>query len=236
MAAMAGRLQLRYPTALDLPTHQPGPGDEQAPEGISIDRRVFRRLRRRSRTALEAEAEQAEQAGQACEVWSGTPELQGAYGRGTSSSASVAAFDGNAAYAPRTIADMAKAMLDEVGRPRSDAPLESPMRSWATPHRGAGAAGSLASPWLTPSPMRASSRSDPVSRGAQLRALWSKDRFLRGSSCRKFDLRGCGSPAGKVNLQRGAPLLVPDYVPPHEKRRDVVRMRVRQQMFGPEFA
>jgi len=45
-----------------------------------------------------------------------------------------------------------------------------------------------------PQRRRRRGRSDPVSRGSQMRALWSRDRFLRCRENRKFDLRGCGPP------------------------------------------
>ncbi|CAE8620348.1 unnamed protein product [Polarella glacialis] len=106
--------------------------------------------------------------------------------------------------------------------------------SWSTPPRHS-ASGACESPWMTPEPRRrAVSRADPVSRGAHLRSLWGRDRFLQSTGTRKFDLRGCGSPA-KASPQRGSQLLIPRYVPPHEKRRDNVRMQVRMQMREPDF-
>lgn len=80
-------------------------------------------------------------------------------------------------------------------------------------------------------------RSDRVNRGAQMRAAWGKDRFLNGIADRKFDLRSCGHD-GKFARQaacRRSNLLIPDYVPPHEKRRDGLRQRVRQNLLVPAF-
>jgi len=99
------------------------------------------------------------------------------------------------------------------------------------PHRA-----SFSATW-TPSPARRPSRSDPVSRGAQMRALWSQDRFLTNTGTRKFDLRGCGGDSRslcsrKAQLGDARGPVVPVYVPPHEKRRDSLRMQVRQQMLS----
>eukprot|EP00927_Polykrikos_kofoidii_P051637 TRINITY_DN45431_c0_g1_i1.p1 TRINITY_DN45431_c0_g1~~TRINITY_DN45431_c0_g1_i1.p1 ORF type:complete len:481 (-),score=62.35 TRINITY_DN45431_c0_g1_i1:81-1430(-) len=87
-----------------------------------------------------------------------------------------------------------------------------------------------------PSPKGRASRSDPVSRGAQMRKAWGQDRFLCNTGARKFDLRGCGSPAGQAPSRRGGSLLIPNYVPPHEKRRDSLRQQVRSNLLVPGLA
>ena len=88
--------------------------------------------------------------------------------------------------------------------------------------------------WEHRSPCRdVRKRSDPVARGAQMRALWSKDSFLQSSGRQKFDLRDCGRPITEVMPERRwSNPLIPSYTPPHEKRRDHLRLRVRQQMLA----
>eukprot|EP00747_Dinoflagellata_sp_TGD_P166460 gnl/TRDRNA2_/TRDRNA2_189273_c0_seq1.p1 gnl/TRDRNA2_/TRDRNA2_189273_c0~~gnl/TRDRNA2_/TRDRNA2_189273_c0_seq1.p1 ORF type:complete len:309 (+),score=30.86 gnl/TRDRNA2_/TRDRNA2_189273_c0_seq1:31-927(+) len=101
-------------------------------------------------------------------------------------------------------------------------PSSAPHRStWAptTPGRHHGG-GSMS---------RRASRSDPVKRGAQMRALWSQDLFLRAERPRKYDPRFYAGLCGR----RGSSLIIPTYVPPHEKRRDSLRMHIRQQMLVP---
>eukprot|EP00913_Durusdinium_trenchii_P021823 g20505.t1 len=95
--------------------------------------------------------------------------------------------------------------------------------------------------WMTPSRRR---KSDPVARGAQLRELWSRDRFLRGSANRKFDLRGCGPPP-QASPRRGSRRAAYGYagsygyVPLHQRRADEAGYQVRRQMrerFSPYVA
>jgi len=117
--------------------------------------------------------------------------------------------------------------------------------TWTPPSVRSSERGAAYSPW-TASPCsdwhghspstpvlhgRSRRRSDPVSRGAQMRALWSRDRFLQRTNTRKFDLSGYKNDIGLVtpSRRRAAPL-VPTYVPPHEKRRDMLRMQVHQQL------
>mmetsp|Transcript_46777 Transcript_46777/g.84472 ORF Transcript_46777/g.84472 Transcript_46777/m.84472 type:complete len:311 (-) Transcript_46777:67-999(-) len=90
--------------------------------------------------------------------------------------------------------------------------------------------------WLTPERRKPRAvKSDPVSRGAQLRGMWQRDRFLRSSPSRKFDLRRCGgNQAFELSARRPQPF-IPSYVPPHEKRRDEVRLQVRLQMREADF-
>lgn len=86
--------------------------------------------------------------------------------------------------------------------------------------------------WMTASRRSGPRKSDPVTRGAQLRDLWSRDRFLRSSGTRKFDLRGCGPPA-EVNqdIRRyNRRLSAPHYVALHHKRGDEEQYQVRRQM------
>jgi hypothetical protein len=108
-----------------------------------------------------------------------------------------------------------------------------PAVRWATPPQTPSVVRNLGSPcWMLSTPPKQCSRSsDPVSRGAQLRKLWSRDRFLSSTGARKFDLRGCGGPAGQASLRRNvAAPHIPTYVPPHMKRRDDVRLHLREQM------
>eukprot|EP00439_Symbiodinium_sp_Y106_P025894 s476_g3.t1 len=77
-------------------------------------------------------------------------------------------------------------------------------------------------------------KSDPVRRGAELRNLWSRDRFLRSTSHRKFNLRGCGPPR-EASPQHRSRRLFSGYVPPHQKRRDDLRCEVRRQMRETDF-
>eukprot|EP00435_Cladocopium_sp_Y103_P038804 s136_g10.t1 len=86
--------------------------------------------------------------------------------------------------------------------------------------------------WMTPS-RRGRRKSDPVTRGAQLRELWNRDRFLRSSGNRKFDLRGCGPPQDVRRYNRH--LSSPNYVPMHHKRGDEEQYQVRRQMRIPDY-
>lgn len=86
--------------------------------------------------------------------------------------------------------------------------------------------------WMTPS-RRGRRKSDPVTRGAQLRDLWNRDRFLRSSGHRKFDLRGCGPPQDVRRYNRH--LSSPNYVPMHHKRGDEEQYQVRRQMRIPDY-
>lgn len=118
-------------------------------------------------------------------------------------------------------------------------PWGGPDDAWlySTPERGAAGAGCGRGYIYTP-PKRAPMKTDPVSRGAQFRATWGQDRFLKNTGTRKFDLRGCGSPgscgARSSSRSCGGSMFVPDYVPPHEKRRDALRFQVRQHLLLPE--
>ncbi|CAK9075094.1 unnamed protein product [Durusdinium trenchii] len=91
--------------------------------------------------------------------------------------------------------------------------------------------------WMTPSRRR---KSDPVARGAQLRELWSRDRFLRGSANRKFDLRGCGPPP-QASPRRGSRRAAYGYagsygyVPLHQRHADEAGYQVRRQMRVPDY-
>lgn len=111
-------------------------------------------------------------------------------------------------------------------------------REWPSPPRLSDRIGETSSSWCPTPTLKRAPRNDPMSRGAQMRALWSKDRFLRGqrSGARKFDLRGCGTPVGKTRQRSAATtgMLIPDYIPPHERRRDALRLQVRQQMLAPD--
>jgi len=88
-----------------------------------------------------------------------------------------------------------------------------------------------------PPPHRRLPKCDPVSRGAQVRAQWARD--CRQSASRRVKLNfhhGCSWTApAPPPLRRAAPLLIPTYIPPHEKRRDLVRAQVRQRMLYPDF-
>lgn len=101
------------------------------------------------------------------------------------------------------------------------------------PGRGSTLAWEGAGAWLTPRRRRLA-KSDPVRRGAELRNLWSRDRFLRSTSHRKFNLRGCGPPREASPPHRSRRLFS-GYVPPHQKRRDDLRCEVRRQMRETDF-
>jgi len=88
--------------------------------------------------------------------------------------------------------------------------------------------------WLTPRRRGGPSKSDPVRRGAELRNLWNRDRFLRSTASRKFDLRACGPPR-EASTPRRSRRLFSGYVPPHQKRRDDLRSQVRLQMRDADY-
>jgi len=114
--------------------------------------------------------------------------------------------------------------LDRGGQfvPHPEAWLASPSR---TPPWSRGQAMSSSTP-----PKRRAPRSDPVSRGAEMRATWGQDRFLQNSPARKFDLRSCGTPEGKGQMRRGSSLLIANYSPPHDKRQDAYRGQIYQNL------
>jgi len=262
---MARSMQLRYPTALDLPPEPPGrsPGGGPGPgAGVSIDRRVFRRLRRRSGgggvpeevgpqlrpSSAPAKGGRREAERPRLEVdlpygpgqWPGLQGEEDVAEEETEEMELQSEAGGEPSWHSREGQEdvVHDEVLNSQGLLRSRSqPLSEPVPSpgqWLASVRGAAGAGA---PWLTPSPSsrRRGGKSDPVSRGAQVRAQWSRDRFLQGTGRRKFDLRGCGSPCGQASLHRGTSLLIPTYVPPHEKRRDFLRMQVRQRMLVPDL-
>jgi hypothetical protein len=261
-------LLLRYPTALDLPeqraedaTKQPPMAEDATKQppmasslGVSIDRRVFRPLRRRDgrrkaakssskehmssvpphgRQRAEADKQREtneEDAGCTLPDWPpgfgdhdldllgldamfGLQEDQAAREMDRHSRSNSSCRAGSAPASGRFSPSAAD--LGEDTWSSSPPPRYSFYHTW------------------TPSPKRRGPpRSDPVSRGAQMRQLWSQDRFLQQSDRRKFDLR----PPAKASLQQfQAQLLVPSYVPPHQKRRDALRARIHQQMIAPDL-
>lgn len=225
---------------------------EDASRGVCIDRKVFRPLRRRPRRA---DSTPAPLGPQAADIENQMPiPASPAHGEHPGVSDADADF---AEYGEGYQLDDGQGddHMDILGL---DGMLRDPwlgahnmMRPGTAPARaGMGVGAADLGPWSsppsryatppnwTPSPKRRAPRSDPVSRGAQMRDLWSRDRFLRNSGSRKFDLRGCGG-NGSVHAQgRNLPpqLLMTTYVPPHEKRRDSVRMHMRQQMLVPDMA
>mmetsp|Transcript_50312 Transcript_50312/g.106937 ORF Transcript_50312/g.106937 Transcript_50312/m.106937 type:complete len:307 (-) Transcript_50312:590-1510(-) len=122
---------------------------------------------------------------------------------------------------------------DLSGIPEVDADQSTASCS-STPSRSS--VGMQRSPgWIAaPAPKPSRRRADPVRRGAEMRQLWSKDKFLKCSGQRKFDLRNCGPPVDMDGQfcprRRHGPLLIPDFVPPHEKSRHDIRLQVRQQL------
>jgi len=269
-------LQLRYPTALDLPLRQrpaescsaaspEGAGDGRSPlgqeGGVSIDRSVFRRLRPRPRGKDEAPsppsppvaprpAPRGEAEGDKLQEPRGLAETEGgdlwAKRRMLDEWARRLEQEQEASFDPRQSAGgLSRSSSAPMvgGRPRTaPAPYTAvaPPPTSTPPRRGQDpASSSMGNSWLSTPPKPRAPKTDRVSRGAQVRDLWKSDRFLRATGDRKFDLRGCGSPAaGQVPLRRtgsASQLLIPTYVPPHEKRRDDVRQQVREQMRAPDY-
>jgi len=64
-----------------------------------------------------------------------------------------------------------------------------------------------------------------MKRGAEMRAQWNRTDFLRNQD-RKF---ATFAPRAR-NAGPSKPLQRPMYVPPHEQRRDDVRLEMRQRM------
>lgn len=107
---------------------------------------------------------------------------------------------------------------------------------------GGGFRGARAAGGYYPAGAESRMKSDPVAKGNAMRQAWSRDAFLKNSSSRKFDLRQKTNPWGGQGgmtmmdtLPRRSPCaspqnLRPTYVPPHEKRRDAVRMNTRLWM------
>lgn len=235
-------LRLRYPTALDLPggapsgrggsstledsSHGGGNQSQHAAAGVSIDRRGFRRLRRRGsrrgggdspRREVSAEAQRG--------VWLGSQDL---LPLGPAADDLMVGGDDDLPWS-------AVAWSPPEAMISSARPQRAPSRPMP-PHYGS----PQWAAWTTGlSPARAphgpERRSDRVARGAQMRAAWGQDRFLRSTHARKFDLRGCGSPTAQALPRRDCGLLIPDYVPPHEKRRDLLRVQVRQHLHTPDL-
>lgn len=154
-----------------------------------IDRRVFRKLRSK-RTSREPSQSEVEWHTSSPSWWPAsqnapsTPQLQ----RDFSKDALFSEDDDLRACVHTTdIADMDAVGLDFCRDPRCP-------RQFRTPGVVGGAAGPRGCRPHS-APRRRQGKADPVSRGSQMRALWSRDRFLRCREHRKFDLRGCRSPA-----------------------------------------
>lgn len=274
---------LRYPTALDLPEQYVGTDTPDAagkpqvtaagtPEqmagaaapGVSIDRRVFRPLRRtgdrgrrtvksqarppsappssqRPRNSEEESLSDGEGQGYGLPTWQpGVDDndfdpfdldvMLGLRGDEVFQNADRRSGSGYSQRRPGS-APASGRYSTGAGRPGAQ-PIESWPPSSPAPRYGVG-------PAWTPSPKRRGPpRSDPMSRGAEMRQMWSRDRFLQKSGRRKFDLRGCGE-SGSMwkasSQQNSSQFLVPSYVPPHEKRRDALRTRIHQQMLVPDL-
>lgn len=202
-------LQLRYPTALSRTAPpQQNVASQGDIAGVCIDRRVFRKLRRRSR---EPEAHRSapealgtlsnEIASFSAERNQSTPRR--AWSNDIASDCAVAQpLTPQQAWHNPSDEDLMRqgeAVDDENSLVRLDfwpcpgSPEVSPSKGhWALPGPGGFAE---AGGWCQGPPRRRQGKADPVSRGLQMRALWSRDRFLRCREHRKFDLRGCGSPA-----------------------------------------
>lgn len=266
-------LNLRYPSAQELPSaspvsgpaarrqraassaaarraEEPGPLEEGG-RGVCIDRKVFRPLRRPARRSGSAPTPQvAPDADVEEDLVAGTPQSGRRQPGPWDAEADFSEysdgypFDDGLVDGEIDILGLDGMLRDpllgahNMMRPRT-AParhgfgvIASDLGHWSpTPSRCA-----VPLTW-TPSPKRRAPRSDPVSRGRQMRDLWSRDRFLRNSGTRKFDLRGCGNGSGHTQSRNLPPqLLMSDYVPPHEKRRDSVRLHMRQQMLVPDMA
>lgn len=222
------------------PASKTEPGEARNGEGVAIDRSVFRPLRRKGNSGLgEAPGPLPPGAG-----YEGTEPLafeaqskpsawvddlrQSAEGFGED----LGPFGGYPYHLDRQAEGLSFAAQDlGVARRASSLPASrggepQPFVYWSSvPHETS----RCATPKMRRS-ARGQRKSDPVSRGAQLRALWSRDRFLRSTGTRKFDLRGCGTPLSPVQLWTTMQPFIPSYVPPHEKRRDQLRLEVRELM------
>jgi len=222
---------------------------------VSIDRRVFRRLRRRHPSGGASGDGAVEGVGTARVFDSGgvplmplsaqraVYDLRGGNARGSAALEEEEDLEyyGDDGFAgPIGLEDVEDYASESQGLSRvGSAPClqgaEAGSSSWPSspPPRRAGLPRTPG--WLATPPKGRRPRTDPVSRGAEMRALWSKDRFLRVSGQRKFDLRGCGAEFAPPP-RRGGSMIIPNYVPPHEKSRYDVRMQVRQQMMMSDYA
>eukprot|EP00397_Hematodinium_sp_SG-2012_P042055 GEMP01046443.1.p1 GENE.GEMP01046443.1~~GEMP01046443.1.p1 ORF type:complete len:213 (+),score=42.33 GEMP01046443.1:57-641(+) len=72
-------------------------------------------------------------------------------------------------------------------------------------------------------------KGDVVSLGQSYRALWTGDKFLQNGK-RKFDIKSRENSGRFLLQQRNSVQARPSYVPPHEKRRDELRLYIREQM------
>eukprot|EP00746_Dinoflagellata_sp_MGD_P001061 gnl/MRDRNA2_/MRDRNA2_101963_c0_seq1.p1 gnl/MRDRNA2_/MRDRNA2_101963_c0~~gnl/MRDRNA2_/MRDRNA2_101963_c0_seq1.p1 ORF type:complete len:272 (+),score=35.57 gnl/MRDRNA2_/MRDRNA2_101963_c0_seq1:65-880(+) len=260
--------RLHYPTALALPPDSDTTtrATEQM-EGVRIDRKAFRPLRRKKNAA-------------ASEVASTTDTFEHADGAGSTPSSSFMTADWCSQSGPGMHSDFMgyndgynmeapreeensyldgdrsrsdhmwyndeSRFLESEGEYRHDpgfysaGVLESGAHSMWSPSRGgypvSGERSTLNSSMRRSQSFGSVTRRSPLlpkqdrmNRGAQMRDAWSRDRFLRNTNCRKFDLRGCGSGATLFHKPMNSPH-IPGYVPPHQKRRDSLRMEVRQQM------
>lgn len=280
--------KLHYPTALALPPDDDGASrvTEQTREGVRIDRRAFRPLRKKNAAASTSTASistadtslKIDGVGSTCVESTGIPSLSflGADqylhndGRNDGRSSLLMEYDGGrrpgASYEDEFSYLDGDGYLDgdrycsnqlynedglQFERGHSDLDLytdgmypddmygNAAFSASSPPRSGYPLAGDRSgSSWG--SQMRSQSfgaqrrspipKQDRVRRGAQMRQAWSRDRFLRNTNGRKFDLRGCGSAGSLFQRPMTAPH-IPRYVPPHQKRRDGLRMEVRQQMW-----
>jgi len=305
---MAAGLQLRYPTALNLPSEARGSQTSSGTEtrvghedGVSIDRRIFRRFRRgcapstaSSDPASQVAASPPEgsapiEAPEPAVTIGNQPWWEEAF-KGRVGTANDCWWEHAFACDPQpenqeseaphewppqlpatgivepfvTAGESSWRGPNSGGRPVCHLPsdgessvLQTSSRSQSVPGRGletwqweeqapcefaeAFAAATKAtskSMWRwQPPPRRRPPKCDPVSRGAQVRAQWARDGRQSASRRTKLNFHhGCSwtAPAPSPR-RRAAPLLIPTYVPPHEKRRDLVRAQVRQRMLCPDF-
>mmetsp|Transcript_112296 Transcript_112296/g.177540 ORF Transcript_112296/g.177540 Transcript_112296/m.177540 type:complete len:254 (+) Transcript_112296:69-830(+) len=246
---VSGSLGLRYPSALDLPSTHSDASLLEQPQlglpGVSIDRKVFRKVRRsgRSKTSedvpeplwrLQDEGYHSE--GEEGSEWPWI-DGEGRQEHGHAEDIDVLGLDALLGSFP------VDPDVEENRRhhPVNQMHLRRPCSAPASGRYSNGGRLGMASPsqrigapWQ-PSPQRKGpAKKDPVSRGAQMRNLWSRDRFLRESGRKKFDLRGCGQSKQDLMWKQAAHIppqwLLPSYVPPHEKRRHSLRNQVHQQM------
>lgn len=264
------RGRLHYPTALALPPDgDNASGATEQSEGVRIDRRAFRPLRKKKNISASEEASTADAFEQADGAGSvGTPsspittadwcsqkereisallEYDIGYMNDASYQGESSYLEGNRVPGDQSWYNEDSRYFESEGGNFQDRGLyqtevfDNAAYSMRTPSPGgypvAAERSNLGSPMKS---IRSQSfgylnrrspipKQDRVNRGAQMRQAWSRDRFLRNANCRKFDLRGCGSAGSLFQKPLTAPH-IPRYVPPHQKRRDNLRMEVRQQM------
>mmetsp|Transcript_22446 Transcript_22446/g.49054 ORF Transcript_22446/g.49054 Transcript_22446/m.49054 type:complete len:274 (-) Transcript_22446:149-970(-) len=246
---------LAYPTALDLPGAKAGRSPDLSESGrvaVGINRKLFRKLQKKDSSAesvCRASPASTEVEGRVCDAadvavteedagidvsTARYPDDAASDQESIPTSRETCKYLRNYRATPVPGGQLTKACRVGGGfqfvpesRTNSCSRLSGPRTPQAS-RRALSASSSSPSFIVASPPTNNFHKVDRVARGIELRRLWSTDKFLKshsllGRSSRKPDCLVPPSPS-KTPLRRHS------YVPPHEKRRDDVRMAMRYRM------